>query len=102
MAAKPRVHEVAHELGIDSKTLLKFLRADGEFVKSPGSTIQVPVARRMRQRWPVVGLTSERVALDGPSGRDRLCSYRRPDLPRGLRARGCGPYSVGNLYPLRE
>lgn len=52
---KPRVHEVAHELGIDSKTLLKFLRADGEFVKSPGSTIQVPVARRMRQRWPIEG-----------------------------------------------
>lgn len=55
MAAKPRVHEVAHELGIDTKTLLKFLRADGEFIKSPGSTMQVPVARRMRQRWPVEG-----------------------------------------------
>nr|WP_205802288.1 translation initiation factor IF-2 N-terminal domain-containing protein [Microbacterium sp. PI-1] len=52
---KPRVHEVASELGIDSKVLLKFLRADGEFVKSPSSTIQVPVARRMRQRWPVEG-----------------------------------------------
>lgn len=48
---KPRVHEVAHELGIDSKVLLKFLRSDGEFVKSPSSTIQVPVARRIRQRW---------------------------------------------------
>lgn len=50
----------------------------------------------------VVGLTSERAVLDGPSDRDRLCSYRRLDPLRGLRARGSGPYSVGNLYPLRE
>lgn len=48
MAAKPRVHEVAHELGIDSKSALRKLKEMGEFVKSPSSTIQVPVARKLR------------------------------------------------------
>ena len=31
--AKPRVHEIASELGIDSKTALEKLKAMGEFVK---------------------------------------------------------------------
>lgn len=48
MAGKPRVHEVARELGIDSKTALRKLKEMGEFVKSPSSTIQVPVARKLR------------------------------------------------------
>lgn len=42
------MHEVAHELGIDSKTALRKLKEMGEFVKSPSSTIQVPVARKLR------------------------------------------------------
>lgn len=48
MAAKPRVHEIAHELGIDSKVALRKLKEMGEFVKSPSSTIQPPVARKLR------------------------------------------------------
>lgn len=48
MAAKPRVHEIASELGIDSKAALQKLKEMGEFVKSPSSTIQPAVARRLR------------------------------------------------------
>lgn len=48
MAAKPRVHEIAAELGVDSKLALRKLREMGEFVKSPSSTIQPPVARKLR------------------------------------------------------
>ena len=49
MAAKPRVHEIASELGVDSKAALAKLKELGEFVKSPSSTIEPPVARKLRQ-----------------------------------------------------
>ena len=40
--AKPRVHEIASELGVDSKVALAKLKELGEFVKSPSSTIEPP------------------------------------------------------------
>jgi len=48
VAAKPRVHEIAAELGVDSKFALAKLKELGEFVKSPSSTIEPPVARKLR------------------------------------------------------
>lgn len=53
MAAKPRVHEIAHELGVSSKDVLAMLRIDGEYVKSPSSTVAVQAARRLRVRMQV-------------------------------------------------
>ncbi|WP_171058338.1 translation initiation factor IF-2 N-terminal domain-containing protein, partial [Modestobacter altitudinis] len=38
MPGKARVHELAKELGIDSKTVLAKLKEQGEFVKSASST----------------------------------------------------------------
>ena len=46
--AKPRVHEIAAELGVDSKVALAKLKDLGEFVKSPSSTIEPPVARKLQ------------------------------------------------------
>ncbi|PRY62092.1 translation initiation factor IF-2 [Glycomyces artemisiae] len=51
MAAKPRVHELAKELGTTSKELLSRLGDMGEFVKSASSTVEAPVARRLRQEY---------------------------------------------------
>jgi translation initiation factor IF-2 len=48
VAGKPRVHEIASELGVDSKVALAKLKELGEFVKSPSSTIEPPVARKLR------------------------------------------------------
>jgi len=48
VAGKPRVHEIAAELGVDSKFALAKLKELGEFVKSPSSTIEPPVARKLR------------------------------------------------------
>jgi translation initiation factor IF-2 len=42
------VHEIAAELGVDSKFALAKLKELGEFVKSPSSTIEPPVARKLR------------------------------------------------------
>ena len=57
MAGKPRVHEVAAEYGIDSKTALAKLKEIGEFVKASASTIEPPVARKLRAALEAQGLT---------------------------------------------
>ena len=48
MAGKARVHELAKELGVESKTVLAKLQELGEYVKSASSTVEAPVARRLR------------------------------------------------------
>lgn len=47
--AKPRVHEIAAELGIESKVALQTLREMGEFVKTASSSVEPPVARRLAE-----------------------------------------------------
>ncbi|WP_010533993.1 translation initiation factor IF-2 [Brachybacterium squillarum] len=50
--AKVRVHELAKELGQPSKVVLQKLQDMGEFVRSASSTIEAPVARRLRGEFP--------------------------------------------------
>jgi len=47
-----RVYELAKELGIDSKALVTKLGEMGEFVRSPSSTIEAPVVRKVREAFP--------------------------------------------------
>ncbi len=56
MAAKPRVHEIAAELGIDSKRTLEKLKEIGEFVKGPSSTVEPPVARKLKAAFAEEGV----------------------------------------------
>ena len=62
MAAKPRVHEIASELGIESKVALEKLKELGEFVKGPSSTIEPPVARKLRAALEAEGITAPKAA----------------------------------------
>lgn len=48
VAGKARVHELAKELGVTSKELLAKLKEQGHFVKSASSTVERPVADRLR------------------------------------------------------
>ena len=56
MAGKPRVHEIAAELGIDSKRTLEKLKEIGEFVKGPSSTVEPPVARKLKAAFAEEGV----------------------------------------------
>jgi len=56
VAGKPRVHEIAAELGIDSKRALDKLKEIGEFVKGPSSTIEPPVARKLKAAFAEEGV----------------------------------------------
>ena len=58
VAAKPRVHEVAAELGIDSKVALDKLKEMGEYVKGPSSSIAPPVARKLKAALAEAGITA--------------------------------------------
>ncbi|MDN5899339.1 MAG: translation initiation factor IF-2 [Brachybacterium sp.] len=72
--AKVRVHELAKELGHPSKIVLQKLQDMGEFVRSASSTIEAPVARRLRQELPAKSgddapaTKSEASASSKPSG----------------------------------
>ncbi|KXO92129.1 translation initiation factor IF-2 [Tsukamurella pulmonis] len=63
MAGKARVHELAKELGVTSKEVLARLSEQGEFVKSASSTVEAPVARRLRESYG----TKSDAAKPGPA-----------------------------------
>ena len=50
--AKPRVHQLAKELGITSKEAIGKLQELGEFVKGPSSTVEPPVEKKLRSAFP--------------------------------------------------
>ncbi len=49
--AKVRVHELAKELGVESKVVLAKLSEMGEFVKSASSTVEPPVVKRFNDTY---------------------------------------------------
>ncbi|MFZ2241086.1 MAG: translation initiation factor IF-2 N-terminal domain-containing protein, partial [Gordonia amarae] len=68
MAGKARVHELAKELGVTSKQVLERLKEQGEFVKSASSTVEAPVARRLRESFPQAGGKDTGASKPRPSG----------------------------------
>ncbi len=62
MAGKARVHELAKELGVTSKEVLARLSQQGEFVKSASSTVEAPVARRLRESFGGGKATTEKAS----------------------------------------
>ncbi|MBO0840616.1 MAG: translation initiation factor IF-2 N-terminal domain-containing protein, partial [Sciscionella sp.] len=74
MAGKARVHELAKELGVTSKEVLAKLKDLGEFVKSASSTVEAPVARRLRDAFP----SSGKAGADGKAGAKARPTPKRP------------------------
>jgi len=66
VAAKPRVHEIAAELGVDSKIALDKLKEMGEYVKGPSSSIEPPVARRLKAALEAAGVKPAATAPSAP------------------------------------
>ncbi|MFZ4108404.1 MAG: translation initiation factor IF-2 [Candidatus Planktophila sp.] len=50
--SKVRVHELAKQLGMESKEVLAKLQDMGEFVKSASSTVEAPVVRKLIEMFP--------------------------------------------------
>ena len=91
--ANPRVHEVAAELGIDSKIALDKLKDMGEFVKSASSSIAPPVARRLKAALEADGIKAPEKPKPGaapsrpPEARARS-GTRRPEAAAPAPRRG--------------
>jgi translation initiation factor IF-2 len=65
--ANPRVHEIAAELGIESKVVLEQLKNMGEFVKGPSSSIAPPVARKVKAALEAEGIKSAPDSVKAPA-----------------------------------
>ncbi|WP_067505096.1 translation initiation factor IF-2 [Actinoplanes sp. TFC3] len=95
MPGKARVHELAKELGVDSKTVLAKLKEMGEFVKSASSTVEAPVARRLRGAYEAQnGSAAPAASAPAPSSAPASSAPRpnpmtaRPQPPRPTPAPG--------------
>nr|WP_218853314.1 translation initiation factor IF-2 [Microbacterium immunditiarum] len=92
--AKPRVHEIASELGVDSKVALAKLKELGEFVKSPSSTIEPPVARKLRAALEADGAAKKPAEAAAPAAPSARPVGRpgpvRPAAPAAPAARSTG------------
>jgi len=75
VAAKPRVHEIASELGVDSKIALEKLKEMGEYVKGPSSSIEPPVARRLKAALEASGAKTQAAPAAKPGA-------SRPTAPK--------------------
>ena len=65
--ANPRVHEIATELGVDSKVVLAKLKEMGEFVKAPSSAIAPPVARKVKAALEAEGVAKPKADEAAPA-----------------------------------
>ncbi len=67
--AKTRVHELAKEFGVESKFVLEKLKEMGEFVKSPSSTIELPVEMRFKKEYgdKLKAAAEEKAAAEKPA-----------------------------------
>ena len=76
--AKPRVHEIAAEMGVESKVALATLQEMGEFVKTASSSVEPPVARRLRDEL------KRRAEQGGAERAQMLYPWPRPASSPGM------------------
>jgi translation initiation factor IF-2 len=81
VAGKARVHELAKELGVQSKTVLAKLKEMGEFVKSASSTVEAPVARRLREEMAANSAPAPAVK---PAAQEAPATRAVPTPPKSL------------------
>ena len=84
--AKVRVYELAKELGIESKAVMAKLQQIGEFVRSPSSTIEPPVVRKLRDAFPAASppaggdAAAEPAAAKRPTKRAAAAAPAAPEV----------------------
>lgn len=89
--AKKRVHDLAKEFGLQSKVILAFLKARGEFVKSASSTLEPSVVAMIREEF------GSRVPSAETSARMESTAKRSPVSFGDIEAALAGsPYSLPN------
>ncbi|UOQ56474.1 translation initiation factor IF-2 [Leucobacter allii] len=87
--ANPRVHEIAAEIGVDSKVVLAKLKEMGEFVKASSSSIAPPVARKVKAALAADGVSKP--AGDAPAAKPAAAPRSGAPKPGGPKPAGPKP-----------
>ena len=82
--AKVRVHELAKQLGMESKVVLAKLKEMGEFVTSASSTIEPPVARRLIEAFPNAKLEGEESKKPAKKAVAKKAAPKKKDAEPGI------------------
>ncbi len=101
MAGKARVHELAKELHVTSKEILARLAEQGAFAKSASSTVEAPVARRLRESYSVTHPVAKKPKTKLPApGKDRkqLKSAAQKELLRRPPRQPVNPAVIAEGY----
>src|SRR2546430_1788611 len=101
VAGKARVHELAKELGVESKVVLAKLKEMGEFVKSASSTVEAPVARKLKEAFPAGGPPARAWATPRTASAPARpgCRRVRRRVPAAPAARSVPAARVGRRVP---
>ncbi|MCV7197058.1 translation initiation factor IF-2 [Mycobacterium angelicum] len=103
MAGKARVHELAKELGVTSKEVLARLNEQGEFVKSASSTVEAPVARRLRESFggakPAAGPAAQKGSAKAPENAPGPAAAKAPAKSVDAALESAIDNAVGNGAP---
>ena len=90
---KARVYDLAKELGIGSKDVLNKLKEMGEFVKSASSTVEPPVARKIRNAFAAAGQGT------GSKGASSQADRQHAGKPGSSTGRDAGKAAKGSSSP---
>ncbi|TWP34388.1 translation initiation factor IF-2 [Leekyejoonella antrihumi] len=93
--AKVRVHELAKELGIESKQLLSYLKEQGEFVKTASSTIEAPVVRKIKENPP----PATKAASGADAGAKKPATPGKPGAAKPAPKPGAAKPAAGPAAP---
>lgn len=85
--ANPRVHEIAAEIGVESKVALAKLKEMGEFVKGPASAIAPPVARKLKAALEADGVAAPAAAPEKPAAKAPAKSAAKPGAAKPAAAK---------------
>ncbi len=95
--AKPRVHEIASDLGIDTKLALAKLKEMGEFVKGPSSSVEPPVVRKLKAKLAADGIGTAAPARPAPGSAARPAPARPQVAPRPVVAEAPAPAAPASV-----
>ncbi|CAB4566208.1 MAG: translation initiation factor IF-2 [Actinobacteria bacterium] len=87
--SKVRVHELAKQLGMESKEVLAKLQEMGEFVRSASSTVEPPVARKLIALFPDAKPVEEKKPVKKAAAKKAVASKKvdvNPELAAELAA----------------
>jgi translation initiation factor IF-2 len=84
--SKVRVHELAKQLGMESKEVLAKLQEMGEFVRSASSTVEAPVVRKLIALYPDAKPVEEKKPVKKAAAKKTAASKKTAEVNPELAA----------------